>query len=371
MDLLTRRYLTLALTPNLGPRTIKMLTEHFGDAEAVYGASENELRQTPGIGPKLARNIIEARDSDKPEKELARAEKAGVRVLCLVHPDYPEALRQIYDPPPVLYLRGRLPPSLSGPVEGLRSVAIVGTRNASDYALDFSLQLAKDLAASRVTVISGLARGVDAAAHRGAVLSEGGQTVAILGSGVDVIYPRENTRLAEDMLAGHGAIMSEYPLGTQPRAEHFPSRNRIVSGLSRAVVVVEGTRKSGSLITANFALEEGRTVFAVPGRAGDPRAGGTLDLLKQGAVLIQDAGDILNELGWSAVAKEEVARPALSDAEARLVKLIAAKDSPLLDDLIVASGESAATLLPVLMVLELKGVIKAVPGGRYISLLRD
>lgn len=372
MDALTRCYLALALTPGLGPRKIKLLTEHFGDAEAVYAASERALLEVGGVGPKLARSLVEARGSDRPERELERAGRLGVRVLHLAHRDYPEALRSIYDPPPVLFLRGDLPGALRGDLGMVRSVAVVGTRDASDYALELSRALAEGLARAGVAVVSGLARGVDAAAHRGA-LQGGGPTIAVLGSGVDVLYPRENQALGKEIVE-KGAVLSEYPVGTGPRPEHFPARNRIVSGLARAVVVVEGTRKSGSIITAHAALEEGRTVFAVPGRAGDPRAGGTLDLLKQGAVLTQDASDVLNELGWSASPADPRADgqagavPPLSEAERSLVALIRTKDSPLLDDLVAESGQSAASLLPLLTVLELKGAVKAVPGGRYVSL---
>jgi DNA processing protein len=367
MDALTRRYLALALTPGLGPRKIKLLTEHFGDAESVYRASESELLEVEGIGPKLAGSIITLRDSARVEHELARAAKVGARILPLVHRDYPDILRRIYDPPPVLYLRGALPENLLGPPESVRSVAIVGTRNASTYALHLAYELAKELAAAGVTVVSGLAKGIDAEAHRGAVSA--GQTVAVLGSGVDTIYPRESLSLSREILSGRGAIVSEYPVGTEPRAEHFPARNRIVSGLCRAVVVVEGGHKSGAMITANLALEEGRTVFAVPGRVGDPRASGTLELIKGGAVLTQSAADILAEMDWTSGAATAPA-PALSGSEEALVRLIQAREAPLLDDLMAASGESASSLLPRLTVLELKGVIKAVPGGRYISLLR-
>ncbi len=368
MDALTRAYLSLALTPGLGPRKIKLLTEYFGDAERVYAASQAELLEVPGIGPKLAEAIEKARDSQEPEREMARAQETGARIVSLAHPDYPEALRQIYDPPPVLYLRGTLPEALSGTAMQIRAVAIVGTRNASAYALEFSHALARDLARQGVAIISGLARGIDSAAHRGALLE--GQTVAVLGSGVDVIYPYENQRLSEQILSGHGALVSEYPLGSEPRAEHFPARNRIVTGLARGVVVVEGGKKSGAMITASFALEEGRAVFAVPGRVGDPRATGTLELLKQGAVLTTSAEDILEELGWTQEAEAQP-KPELTEMEREVVALIRTRESPLLDDLIQSSGHSAASLLPVLSVLELKGVIRSVPGSRYICLLRD
>ena len=296
MDAL-RASLLLSFTPGLGPRKIKLLSEHFGGAGAVWEAEPEALAELEGVGPKLIAALMAARNStklaDEVSKELERAERLNVSLLSLDHPEYPDSLRQIYDPPPVLYVRGTLPPSSQH-----KAIGVVGTRNASQYALGLSLHFSKDLARAGVAVISGLALGVDSAAHKGAVQIEGGQTVAVLGSGVDVIYPRQNQRLVEEILDGHGAVVSEYKLGSGPRATNFPGRNRIINGLSRGILVVEGGLKSGALITSEYALEEGRTVFAVPGRIGDPKAEGTLFLLKQGATLVQSATDILQEYGW-------------------------------------------------------------------------
>jgi len=369
MDALTT-YLTLAFTPGLGPRKIKLLSEHFGDAGALANATTEELIQVEGVAPKLASAIVEARGSAKVaeevKRELERASRLGVTLLPLCAPSYPTSLRQIYDPPPVLYVRGTLPEGVSGELAELRAVGVVGTRSASDYGLSLSRALGQDLARAGVTVVSGLALGVDTAAHEGALETPDGPTVAVLGSGVDVIYPRQNARLAGRIAQGHGAVVSEYRLGTQPRAEHFPGRNRIVSGLSKGVVVVEGGQKSGALITAEYALEEGRTVFAVPGRAGDPRAAGALELLKQGAVLTQSAQDILNEFGWNAESTSKtVPKLELTGLQKDLADAIRAQGEPLLDDLITATGKSAPDLLPTLMTLELQGVIRALPSGRY------
>ena len=370
MDAL-RAYLSLSFTPGLGSRKIKVLAEHFGGAQAVWEAEPDTLQEVEGVGPKLIQSLLKARASEKiaeeVEQEVERAERLNISLLHLEHPDYPESLRQIYDPPSVVYVRGTLPPMLAQ----TKAIGVVGTRNASQYALNLSLNFSKNLARAGVAVISGLALGVDSAAHRGAVQTEGGQTVAVLGSGVDVIYPRQNQRLVEEILEGHGAVVSEYRIGSGPRATNFPGRNRIINGLSKGVLVVEGGIKSGALITAEFALEEGRTIFAVPGRIGDPKAEGTLALLKQGATMVQNASDILQEFGWREVdAKESaVSLTSLGEPGRSLVQVIQERGSPLLDDLISATGKDAADLLPTLMLLELRGVVKPLPGGRYISLI--
>ena len=370
MDAL-KALLSLSLTPGLGPRKIKMLCERFGGAQAVLEAEPEALREVERVGPKLIAALTATRDSQKiseeVEKELERAERLKIALLHLEHPDYPDALRQIYDPPPLLYVRGTLPPMLSQ----MKAVGIVGTRNASQYALNLSLNFSQDFSRAGVAVISGLALGVDSAAHKGAVGSEGGQTVAVLGSGVDVIYPRQNQRLVEEILDGHGAVVSEYRIGSGPRATNFPGRNRIINGLSKGVLVVEGGLKSGALITAEFALEEGRNVFAIPGRVGDRKAEGTLALLKQGALMVQSASDILQEFGWreGGAEKNVVSLTSLEEPGRGVVQVIQKRGSPLLDDLIEATGKTAADLLPTLMLLELQGVVKLLPGGRYISLI--
>lgn len=292
-----KAHLTLMRVPGLGPRKIKGLLEHFGSAESVLEADAPALAEVEGIGPKLVGSILEPRDVPWVERELARAERLGVHILPLMHPDYPNALCNIYDPPTVLYVRGALPETLLSDLGEVRAVGIVGTRDASPYALELCKEMARGLAETGMTVISGLALGVDSAAHSGALEAESGTAVAVLGSGVDVLYPRQNAGLAKRIVEGRGAVVSEYPIGTEPHAKNFPGRNRIISGLSRGVVVVEAGERSGALITADYALEEGRTVFAVPGCVGDPKASGTLSLLKQGAVLSGSAEDVLQEFG--------------------------------------------------------------------------
>ncbi len=358
--------LTFSFTPGLGPRKIKALVEHFGvGADTDLGAAE--LTQVEGIGRKLAEAIVAARGvaQTKADAEMARVQRLNVTLLALGTSEYPAALARIYDPPPVLYVRGTLPETVHGELTELRSLGVVGTRNASHYGLELSRRFSQELAETNVAIVSGLALGVDTAAHEGALATPGGQTVAVLGSSVDIIYPGGNRRLAERILEGRGAIVSEYRLGTSPRAEYFPGRNRIISGLSKGVLVVEGGRKSGALITAEYALEEGRSVFAVPGRLGDPRAEGALDLLKQGAVLTQSADDIRSEFGWQHARTPAKPKPELPGFLGELTALIRSRGEPLLDELIVATGKSAPELLPTLMTLELQGTIQTLPSGRY------
>lgn len=362
-DNLTLAYLTLTRARGLGPRKIKLLVEALGGAEAVLAADEARLQQIDGVGPSLIRALQEAKASDWAGKESQRVQQLGLNLLHLEHPAYPDCLRAIYDPPSVLYVRGSMP---SFEATTPRSIGIVGTRDASEHALHLTRTLAARLAEAGVKIVSGLALGVDSAAHQG-TLDAGGVTVAVLGSAVDVIYPYQNYSMAQAISEGRGAIISEFPIGTRPNARNFPGRNRIINGLSRGVVVVEAGKKSGALITADYALDEGRIVFSVPGRVGDPRSSGTLGLLKQGAVLVEDASDVLNEFAWTGSAQLQ-SSVKLTSTETVLVNRIHSFGEALLDDLI-EEGVSAASLLPILIKLELKGAIKTLPSGRYVALV--
>jgi DNA processing protein len=358
----TLAYLTLLSAKGLGPRRIKMLLEHFGSALTILEADKQALSNVEGFGTVTIRALEEAKKNDWAEKELGRAEKLNIQLLHFESEQYPNALRQIYDPPPLLYVRGTLPTSE-------HAIGIVGTRDASDYAMKFTEELARDLSNANVTVVSGLALGIDSAAHRGAVSAEHGQTIAVLGSAVNIIYPKQNEALARRIEESHGAILSEYPIGTGPAATNFPGRNRVINGLSKGVVVVEAGEKSGALITSDYALEEGRTVFAVPGRVGDTKAKGTLSLLKQGAVLVQSVDDILNEFGWTSGTKiNDAPTLQLSAVEEKIVSAIRKFSNPLLDDLLSATELPVSELLKTLTLLELKGVVKTLPGGRYSCL---
>jgi DNA processing protein len=355
----TLAYLTLLSAKGLGPRRIKMLLEHFGSAITILEADKQALAEVEGFGDVTIQAIEEAKKKDWAEKELERATTLNIRLVHFEDENYPKALKQIYDPPPLLYMRGTLPTSE-------QAIGIVGTRDASDYAMKFCETLARDLTNANITVVSGLALGIDSAAHRGAVSTEHGQTIAVLGSAVNVIYPKQNEGLAKRIEEGHGAILSEYAIGTGPAATNFPGRNRIINGLSSGVVVVEAGEKSGALITSDYALEEGRTVFAVPGRVNDSKARGTLNLLKQGAVLVQSAEDILNEFAWTSHATpKDIPTVQLSAIEETIVSSIKKLGNPLLDDLLSATGLPISELIKTLTLLELKGIIKTLPGGRY------
>jgi len=368
-------YLKLALTPGLGARKIKVLSEYFGNAAKILAASDKELSEVSGVGPKLIQAINKHRDNIEADKELKRASHLGIDIISIVDTRYPQSLRQIFDPPPVIYVQGELPKQVCCGYEHLRSIAIVGTRDASDYGLELSKTLASELAKADIAVISGLALGIDSAAHRGTVeLDSGqtkGQTVAVLGSSLDHIYPSKNQNLAKQIADGHGAIISEYRIGTKPHPQNFPGRNRIINGLSKGVVVVEAGEKSGALITADYALDEGRTVFAVPGRPSDKHAKGTLKLIKQGAVLTQSANDIFEEFAWQAADTQENSKEQLASLDTTqlaIVQAIASHGEPLLDDLISLTKETAPALLPKLSILSLKGIIKKLPNERYINL---
>lgn len=299
--------LVLHFTPGLGSRSMAKLLAHFGTGARALAASEGELRSL-GLrsGALQAWNSSKAKtQADHEQQLMQRLQASGseARIISHLSPEYPAAFAALSDAPALLWVRGPLPNLPETPV----SIGVVGTRKASNHALQFTARLSRDLAAAGVVVISGLARGIDTAAHA-AAHAAGGLTLAVVGTGIDRVYPAENAALAAKI-----TVMSEFSLGTEPRAHHFPQRNRLVAALGAGVVVVEGEMKSGSLITATQALECGRTVFAVPGLAGDPRAAGPHRLLREGAVLTESANDIFEEMGWalgSAPAPVSAAPPA-------------------------------------------------------------
>lgn len=345
--------LTLKFTAGLGPRRIEALRRHFGTAQAALRASLGELREVEGLDARSVAAIGQPKAAEQAATELERVRRLGVTLLGRGLSGYPQALEALSDPPPVLWVRGDTG-ALSSLETVPRAVGIVGTRAASPHALSLARSLAGDLAGAGVTVISGLARGIDTAAHL-AALEAGGVTLGVLGSAVDVIYPRENHDLAARM-----TLLSEYPLGTPPAQHHFPSRNRLIAALSAGIVVVEGERKSGSMITATHALECGRTVFAVPGRAGDPRAAGPHALIRDGAVLTESAQDILSELGWG-----QVQPAAAADLPPEQARVLGALTTPAtLDDLQAATGLSLPELQTALVMLQLLGLVHEV-GGRW------
>ncbi len=351
-------WLALKMVRGVGNITALNLTQAFGSPAAVLAARADAL-QCAGVRPELARAIRRFDGWRTVQEQLARLDAVGGRLVTWADASYPEQLRQIYDAPLFVFVRGELTP------DDALAVAIVGARAPSAYGVQMAAIISEGIAQAGLTVVSGLARGIDAAAHA-AALSAGGRTIAVLGCGIDVVYPSEHHRL-QMQIAKNGAVVSEFALGQQPDAENFPSRNRIISGLSLGTVVVEATEKSGSLITAEYALEQNREVFAVPGPVG-ARSRGPHRLIKQGATLVEGADDVLNEIApyRSAVRRQPIAPPvpALDGVQAQVY---AALDEAgvHVDGVVVRSGLPAAQVLEVLLGLELVGLVHQLPGQRY------
>lgn len=337
------------------------LLKHFGSPQAAWEASVKELAGVPGIDVEGPKSLAGRRAGIDPVKEAARLQYAGVNFICYDEPDYPENLLQIFDPPPVIFIRGS--------VKSLDklAVAVVGSRKPSPYGLLVAEKFAKDLAVLGITVISGMARGIDTAGHKGA-LAGGGRTVAVLGCGLDVVYPRENKKLM-DRIVDSGAVISEYPLGTPPEPWHFPARNRIISGLSLGTIVVEAAEKSGALITADFALEQGRDVMAVPGNIVSPLSRGPHRLIKQGARLVEGAGDIIDEMGLERLfptRKENAGGKVKMSVEEEALYNLLSLEPVSLDELIDRTGFPPQKVLAALMYLEIKGLTRKMPGKLYV-----
>jgi DNA processing protein len=342
---------------------MRSLLGYFGDAAQAWHAPSVEL-QAAGLSPRIVAALDEIRSSDALEKACNAIQFHDVRVYTWEDADYPAYLNEIEHPPPVLYVKGTLLQDDSW------AVAIVGTRRISAYGRQVTDEIASGLAHGGVTVVSGLARGVDAVAHQ-AVLKAGGRTIAVLGSGIDRVYPPEHRRLAEQ-ITGCGALVSDYPLGTPPEGPNFPPRNRIISGLSRAVVVIEAGESSGSLITAAFAAEQGREVFAVPGSIYAPMSRGANLLIQQGARLVLKPQDILAVLHLGKSFEQQQARAALpADAtEAQLFALLGME--PMHIDEIRASTElPIEKVSAALVMMELKGLVRQVGGMRYVAVRED
>lgn len=355
-----RKYwLGFSLVPEIGPKRLSHLLNRFGDLALAWTASETRLCEA-GLDRLPVENLLRVRRQLDLDAEMAKIEKAGARLLTLADDDYPALLKKIPDAPTVLYVRGQLVPADD------HALSIVGTRRATSYGRDAAYHFAKQLAAQDITIISGLAHGVDSAAHRGA-LDGGGRTLAVLGCGIDRIYPADNQKLADDILR-HGAIISEFPVGTPPDGRNFPRRNRIISGLALGVLVVEAPEKSGALITTTTAAEQGREVFAVPGNIFNPMSGGTNRLIQDGAKLVMAVEDILEELNithQNAQASTITERivPA-NDTEKSLLQLLGA-DPIHVDDLTRLCGLPVSIVNSTLTILELKGLARMVGHMQY------
>ncbi|HEV8713626.1 MAG TPA: DNA-processing protein DprA [Candidatus Binatia bacterium] len=354
-----RYWLALRLVRGVGNVTYRELLERFGTPQAVLAASPADLGAA-GAHAEVARAIASFDQWPTVETELNKIVRAGVRLVTRTDPEYPVNLTHLHDPPPFLYLRGSFVP------EDRIAIAVVGSRFASSYGKGAARDLARGLAEKGVTIVSGLARGIDAEAHR-AALAAGGRTIAVLGSGLDIIYPSEHRALAAEIPA-HGAVVSEFSLGSKPDAVHFPYRNRVISGLTLGTVVVEAAENSGSLITARCALEQNREVFAVPGPITTSRSRGPHRLIKDGAKLVEGIDDILHEIA-PALAPPRPTLPVTPTAtlephEALLVGLFDGEPQHV-DALIARSGLSAARVLEVLLGMELKGVVIQLPGTHF------
>jgi len=358
--------LILNAIDSVGPVRIRLLIEEFGSPTAALGQPAGALKRVKGIGEKIAQNICDWQKSFDLNKELALIASHKVTVLTCLDAGYPALLKEIYDPPVVLYVKGALAET------DKYAVGVVGSRWASHYGRETAEKISADLACRGITIVSGMARGIDTCAHRGA-LSAGGRTIAVLGNGLARCYPPENKELMAG-IARSGAVISEFPMETVPDKRNFPRRNRIISGLSLGVIVAEAARRSGALITATHALEQNRTVLSIPGRVGDSTAEGSNDLIKQGAKIVTSARDVLEEFEYllpetvrtaEEGAKRPVIRVNLSPKEDTLYQCIEKDDTPI-DVLIEKSGMSAAEVNGLLLALELKNLVKQLPGKQFV-----
>jgi DNA processing protein len=376
VETVTRQWLALALTPGLGPTRGRRLAEFFGSVSAVFQASLTELEAT-GVRAQSAQSLGTGRSLELAEDELARASATNVKIISLDDSGYPSQLKQIYDPPLILYVRG------DEAVISQPGIALVGTRHPTPYGLGMAERLSCDLASRGLVIFSGLARGVDTAGHRGALAGKG-KTVAVFGTGVDVTYPKENTRLMDQLLAAGGAVMSEFPMGTFAAPQNFPIRNRIISGISLGVLVVEAAEYSGTRITARCALEQSRDVYAVPGNVTNKNSWGPNTLIKQGAKLVATWDDVWEELptdvrlrlqplgadespaGQTASLFQENELP---PHEKKIFALLKADEATHIDEIVerLEPGLSSSEIFAALFELELAGKVKQLPGKNFVK----
>jgi len=357
--------LRLNLVSGVGPRLRHLLRNRFGSIAAIFRASAAELQSVPGVGPKLAEAIRNGAGPSAAERELQRCRAQGFELILRETPQYPAALEDVNDAPDVLYCRGRLES------RDAVAVAIVGSRHCTLYGRQQAEKLAAGLSQAGVTIVSGLARGIDSAAHRGA-LQAGGRTLAVMASGLAMVYPPEHADLAEEVV-GSGAVLTELALDQPPVPGLFPQRNRIISGLALGVVIVEAARGSGALHTARHAMEQGREVFAVPGRIDSPASDACHDLIRDGATLVRGVDDILTELGpltqpVAAAPGGEIHVPrelSLSDQERDILGLVTL-DPKHLDEILRGSSIEPSRTLSTITVLEMKRLIQRLPGGYLV-----
>jgi DNA processing protein len=356
----------LKSVPGIGNHLFKRLIKHFNLPDSVFQASARELLQVEGISARQVAAIQNFKTPDSVKRELARVDQKKIKVTTLTDPGYPALLREIPDPPPYLYVSGNLDGSP-------RNIAVVGSRNATGYGISTTQKLCADLSAFGINIISGMAVGIDTAAHQGALAGKG-RTIAVLGSGLNHSYPSENTNLFT-RISENGAVISEFALNAEPEAHNFPIRNRIISGMSLGTVVVEATRKSGSLITARLAAEQNREVFAVPGSIQSFKSTGTHKLIKQGAKLIENAQDVLEELSAfidapKVIKQQDPHRTAenlslMTPEELAVYKLLSPYPEHI-DTIVRKTTVEPGKLLSILLQLELNGMVKQLPGKRFV-----
>ncbi|OGQ35938.1 MAG: DNA protecting protein DprA [Deltaproteobacteria bacterium RIFCSPHIGHO2_12_FULL_43_9] len=350
-------FVALNNAKHISPKLAHRLIEHFSSPEKIFSASREELQVIEGITSNALNSILNFTDHQQVIEEIARAESRGITLIPWGSEHYPELLSQIYDPPVLLYVKGSISP------DDKIAIALVGARKASSYGLKAANRLASELAANKITLVSGMARGIDTEIHRTA-LKNGGRTIAVLGSGLEFIYPPENRELYNE-ISRSGAVISEFPLLTPPEPYNFPRRNRIISGLSLGTVVVEAGEKSGSLITARFALDQGREVFAVPGPIGEIGNTGTHRLIQDGAKLVQNTDDILTELNIPKISKETNITD-LSDIEKLLLDKLE-DESYSINSLAGVSGIPANAITAAMTKLELRGLVREIHGNRFVK----
>ena len=366
-------WLALALTPGLGARMAGKLLREFGSPKAIFNASLTAL-EAQRLPAAVAQAIHTREPLSAAAKELAQAEAEGCRLLTWDEPEYPARLREIYDPPPLLYVLGNID------LLNRHIIAIVGARRPTPYGNQMAERLARDLADRGLVIASGMARGIDSSAHKGALGSALGGTIGVLGCGIDVIYPKENRKIFEEMTR-RGVIITEFPLGTFPAPQNFPIRNRIISGMALGVVVVEGAQYSGSLITARLAMEFGREVYGVPGNATQPSSFGPNQLIKQGAKLVTSWEDVVEELPTpvraelvpvetaSSEERSLLVEQALGPIERPLYELLSLDEARQIDEIVELSGLSSSEVLATLFELEMKGVVRQLPGKQFLKVL--
>ncbi len=366
-------WVALALTPGLGGRMAGKLLREFGSPEAVFNASLTSL-EAQRLPVAVAQAIHSRQPLSTAAKELAQVEQAGCRLLTWDEPAYPHLLREIYDPPPLLYVRGNIE------LLDRHSISMVGTRRPTPYGNQMAEKLAHDLAERGLAIVSGLARGIDSSAHKGALAAARGATIGILGCGIDVVYPKENKKLFAQM-EERGAIVSEFPMGAFPAPQNFPIRNRIIAGMALGVVVVEGAQYSGSLITGRLGMEFSREVYGVPGNVTQPTSFGPNQLIKQGAKLVTGWEDVIEELPTeiraqllpvettSSEERASLVQQDLNASELTLYNLLGVDQARHVDELMEVSGLSSSEVLATLFDLEMKGVIRQLPGKQFLKVL--